>query len=354
MANKKIMIVTVYNSENCGSFLQAYAMKVALERFGYGVAFYKRDVEGTSHAFGPHIKLTLKRLLRGHMKAVKFTIGPWFAFNKAVKELRVCDEKSAFYRETETVLLGSDTIWNFKDLYFRSKADVFLGKFFQDKRVISYAASAGNTEQEAFQEVLRCHGGLGHIAKLLVRDEHTKGLVEAETGQESQIVCDPTFLVEKNDYLKLVPDASIDYRYVLLYYFGEIPEEVKTGIQEFAARHSLKIVSLLKDRKWCDYSIPADPKKMVQYFSSASAVVTNTFHGCAFSMIFERPFAAHDVGKIKVKDLLEKLGEADRLFVDKKGLVDALERYCEVITSGRLEAYRKESLEILRDALRVE
>ncbi len=352
--SNKMLIVTVYNSENCGSFLQAYALKVALERCGCEAAFYKRDTQGTSHAFWPHVKLALKRLLHGQKKAVKFTMEPWRAFDRAVKKLPVYNEKSAFYKEAGTVVLGSDTIWNFMDSYFANKSDVFLGTVFGGKRILTYAASAANTDQATFDKVVKYRGGMGHIARLLVRDEHTRDLVEAQTGQKAELVCDPTFLIDRNDYLKLIPNTTTDFRYILLYYFGEIEASLQAGIQEYAAAHGLKIVSLLKDRAWCDYSIPADPMSMLQYFNSASAVVTNTFHGCAFSMIFERPFAAHDVGKIKVRDLLTSLGEENRLFTDSQGMKQALATVCEVVISGRLDAYRSASMEILQDSVRME
>lgn len=350
--SNKIIIVTVYNSENCGSFLQAYAMKTTLEKIGFEVAFYKRNTAGTSHSFVHRFPAIIKKLVSFNFIGIKFVWQPWFLFEKSTKIFKVCKQESRFYQEADTVLLGSDTIWNFDVPYFRNKANIYLGNIFQDKHLISYAASAGNTSSKIFCETIKNSGGLDNIVRFLVRDEHTKKLLQNETEQSVEIVTDPTLLLDKADYLELIQNEKVDFQYILLYYFGEPDEQLRTSIQHYAKKKNLKIVSLLTYRKWCDYSIPADPAKAILYFNSADGVITNTFHGCALSMIFGKAFAVHDEGKMKVSALLSQYNEKKRIFSNPKEIYDLLEEYCDIMNNGKYDSVRKQSLDLLYDALK--
>lgn len=352
--SNKIIIVTVYNSENCGSFLQAYAMKSIIEKFGFEVAFYKRNTLGTSHSWAHHLPSIIKNLVCLNFQGIKFAWQPWFLFEKATKIFKVCERKSRFYKEAGTVLLGSDTIWNFDVSYFREKANIYLGKVFKEKHVISYAASAGNTSSEKFGEIIKENGGLDNIACFLVRDVHTKKLVQNETNQMVEIVTDPTLLLNKEDYLRLVPNEKIGFKYILLYYFGEPDEQLRSTIQDYAKKRNLRTVSLLRHRQWCDYSIPADPAKAILYFNNAEAVITNTFHGCALSMIFEKAFAVHEEGKIKVSNLLTQYDQQKRLFINSSDIYDLLDNSYKIINNDKFDSVRKQSLELLHKALKVD
>ena len=55
ISDKKVLITTVYNSENCGSFLQAWSLYYVLKLKGYEVAFLKRKPKRTSHSFSMHL-----------------------------------------------------------------------------------------------------------------------------------------------------------------------------------------------------------------------------------------------------------------------------------------------------------
>lgn len=349
--SNKIIIVTVYNSENCGSFLQAYAMKTILEKIGFEVAFYKRNTYGTSHSFIFHLLSVIKKIVCLNFEEINFVWKPWFSFKNATKIFKVCKKRSRFYQEADTVLLGSDTIWCFDAPYFREKAYIYLGNVFANKYIISYAASVANTSPESFHEIVKNNGGLDNIARILVRDIHTKKLVQNEINQTVEIVTDPTLLLNKDDYLKLMKSEKVGFKYLLLYYFGEPNEQLRSNIQCYAQKNNLKIVSLLKHRKWCHYNIPADPCNAILYFNYADAVITNTFHGCALSMIFEKAFAVHDEGKIKVSALLSQYDQKKRLFVNSREISDLLSQPCDIMNNGKFDLIRKQSLDLLYDAL---
>lgn len=352
--SKKVIIVTVYNSENCGSFLQAYAMQHVLKDRGFEVAFYKRSPLGTSHSFVKRVLSTCKMLLLFKGKHIVFAWKQWSSFQKNCKLFKTCDITSTFYRNAEYVLLGSDTIWNFESSYFRKKSDIYLGTIFKNKKIISYAASAANTSLKLFHKIVFQNGGLSHIDYCMVRDIHTKKLVEKEVSKPVNIVVDPTLLLNKKDYIQLISGniyKESKTLYLLLYYFGDFNEELKSNILKYAKKRNLKVVSFLSYRKWCDESITADPKKMIFYFNNAEAIVTNTFHGSIFSMIFEKPFAVYDERKEKINDLLIKYCQQKRLFTDATNLHQILEQAFNISEIAEFDLIRERSLDLLYDAL---
>ena len=90
---------------------------------------------------------------------------------------------------------------------------------------------------------------------------------------------------------------------------------------------------------------------MISYFSAAAAIVTDTFHGTAFSLIYEKPFAVKDAGKNKVSELLERYEESERLFSENTKLPQILSKENRVKVDVRYELLRCESLSLLTKAL---
>lgn len=348
----KAVIVTVYNSHNSGSFLQAYALQTFLRKNGIDVSFLRREDMG-SH----DIKRVLKNFITLFAN-LKFgeawqTLKIWFIYDKTVNRLlSICDQESTFFKEAEYIILGSDTIWNFTSHYFLRNANTYLGYSFSNKKIISYAASAANTSIEKFKSVIDKHGGLSHLSEILVRDSYTKRLVENSTCHKAKIVTDPTLLLDKNDYHPLVKEIDGKYTpYLFLYYFGNISIELQKQIILFAQIKHLKIISMPFKRKWCDLNLTTSPYDMVSYFYYAKCVITNTFHGCALSLLYEKPFAVHDEGKNKVSEFLNAYGESQRLFTIPNSFPEALDKVASSCGDGIYNQIRKKSQKSLLAAL---
>ena len=347
----KILIVTVYNSHNSGSYLQAYAMMIALKKMGHEVRFMEREIRGSSHDKKKVVKGVLTKTRNLHLGQAYYSMREWFVYEKEQKRLSIVPRKSTYYDEADCILLGSDTIWNFDSLLFSQYASTYLGSDFAGKHIISYAASAANTSLEQFENVVNKYGRLLNISTIMVRDKHTKELVEHTTNRAAVLVTDPTLLLSKEDYECHVIRLKTKRPYVLLYYFGNMPEPLKESIVSYANANGLDLVSMPSYRPWCNKSYISSPQNMVSLFMEATAIVTNTFHGTAFSLIFEKPFADHDVGKNKVKELLIRYGEESRLFTDPKDIAFLLTKQNNVVSSGLYETVRLESLRELKEAL---
>jgi hypothetical protein len=348
---KKVIVVTVHNSENCGSYLQAYAMQKTLQQMGYDVAFLYRDTKGTSHDRKRTWINAWALVKHLHFRDAVARIRQWQTYERLQSRFQTCNIGDNFCNEATSVVLGSDTIWNFGENYFRMTANRLLGTKLKEKQVIGYATSVGNTSAETFRKVADMHGGIDHISTLLVRDSHTQNILKDTYQRESQLVCDPTLLLQSKDYAEIssAPHTHIEHPYLLIYYFGSIPEDIRIAIQQYAQTHQMKIVSLLKRRDWCDAFISSSPCNMVSCFAGASAVVTNTFHGCALSLIYQIPFAAHEEGKVKVKELLNTYESADRLFTVGQNLTTILEQ--KLNNTELIKSLARQSLERLKLAL---
>ena len=347
----KLIIVTVYNSHNSGSFFQAYALMKILMSMGHEVAFLKRDVKGSSHDMRKVVKGVLKECIKMRVFQAMNTFRQWFEYNKLQQSFPIVDKSSKFYKTADCIILGSDTIWNFDSKYFLRKASKYLGYEFAGKHIITYAASAANTRMDKFKEVISENGCLSNIDTILVRDKYTQQLVEETTSFKTKLVTDPTLIVPREIFDIYKYTINNNRNYLLLYYFGKVPSELQKAIKDYASEHSLEIISMPEWHRWSNRSEMSSPRNMVSWFSMAKVIVTNTFHGVAFSIIYEKPYAVYDDGKNKVLELLETYNETHRLFTDINRMTELLSNKSNAISSGRVNSIAKDSIEKLKLAL---
>lgn len=320
-----ISIITVYNSENSGSYFQAYALAEFLKKEGHIPYFYKRETKGTSHDFQFILGGAIKRLFGGRFHEAARKVKRYYYFQKAQKKFKVIDTTSAEWKSIDCCVIGSDTLWDFDSAYFRKNREVFLGTKFPDKKMITYAISIGNTPLSCFQNDELISNGMNNLDSISVRDEKTKNVVKEITGKDATIVLDPTFLLDIEEYYSL--EKKIDYSdYILLYCFETIRQEQIQSLLKLKETEGLKIISFGRIRKWADFTVNADPEKFLSCFHNAKYVITDTFHGTIFSIIYKKRFAVLTDEKNKVNDLLNRLDLADRISTDDQTMVSVLKK----------------------------
>lgn len=302
----EICIITVYNSENCGSFLQAYSLMKVLEDAGYDVFFLKREKKGLNRNMIKHSRESAKKLLKGDVWSAKAEWSKFLAFAEAQKKFIVFDEKSRMFRDTKTIIIGSDTIWNFASKFFYEKKELYLGTKFKEKNIITYAASISNTSYDMILKDMDIVEGIKNIKHVSVRDNYTKQLVDGIRDENVPLVADPTLLLTKEHFIKLKRNIN-DSRYILIYHFGKIVEKKKENILKLKAQTGKQIISFGEHISWADKNVVYDPFAFLGYFHNADFIITNTFHGTIFSVLYEKKFADYGADKQKVKNLLEQL-----------------------------------------------
>lgn len=310
MTNKKVGILTFHDAHNYGAVLQAYALKTYIRKIGYDAKIVNYHHKTIPNGFPRE----------GYENR-------WDKFDKFIKELSDYEE-NVYTTEEELEkhdmdfwVCGSDQIWN-TDITRGFNRGFFLD-FETNGKKISYAVSMGIPELPAeYEEEFR--RSINQIDNISVREETLKQYAEKFTEKEVTKVLDPTLLLEQSDYNDLLLDNKYG-DYVLIYALG--PDERLTQIaKKIADEKNVKIIEL-NDKKqenyFCDQVSDAGPDEFLTLIKNAKAIVTNSFHGTIFSIIFGKEF--YTITRLnrnsRMENILDIVGMRDRL-IDKVEEVD--------------------------------
>ena len=291
----RIDIITVFKSENCGSFMQAWALKEQLSSMENSVFF--RDYKSVE------TKLKIRMLiicgLRLKFKRIVDVLKKTAYYKKSRKNFGLVANKD----EADLYFFGSDTLWNFGDKFFRQNIPFFTGAELK-KPCYTYSMSIGSTSEEVFMKQTEAIKNIQKFKKIAVRDSHTEKVISKVYPCEHIVkTVDPTLLIDKETYVKCFSSNDNFYqKSLVIYYFGSISESVWKALEDFAQKRGLKLINigLYGDRK--AQTVTYSPSNFISAFANAEYIFTNTFHGCVFSTIFNKPFATDGIHKKKIED----------------------------------------------------
>ena len=290
MTKQKALIITYYDAPNYGAFLQAYAMQEFLRTNGV-----EGEVLG-HRAYKPTVitKLLDKRL---PLAVIDYRNQIQKRVDEAQRYLNVTAGKG----EYDLAIIGSDEIWNVKNLT-AIHLPAFFRPYARAKKTISYAACAGKC-QGKHMKLLPYTCGIRKLNAVSVRDEYTE-LTIKDFGVENPVrTLDPTFLY---DFGAELPERTIQEDYLLVYTYGLGQEEID-AIQNFARKQNLKIIATGSRCGWADENPVPAPFEWLSLIKYSKYVVTSTFHGSVFSIILNKQFVAIATQSNKVKSLLNEL-----------------------------------------------
>ncbi len=224
------------------------------------------------------------------------------------------DEKAIAALELDTLICGSDQIWN-PDIT-DGLDPLFYGDVSGVQVRISYAASLGRAALEKEDEI-RAADLIGRLDACSVREEASKDYVQQLSGRETACVCDPVFLLDKASYEALTPCRMHKKPYVLLYSVVSNPQMTELAVQ-YARQKNFELIELCagKQRGAIHKQICGiGPLEFLNYFRYAETVITNSFHGTAFAIIFQKEFYAVDnkARGSRISNLLQKAGLSHRM-----------------------------------------
>lgn len=305
----KCGIVTVYNSENCGSYLQAYALSKLLKKNGYEAVLLRQNFSDHSASIRNYLLKLIKTALRGNMEGVKSLVARRKNFRKAIAQhLQIVENADGL----DCCILGSDVIWDVTEGLFRNRHSFFWGTQFCPTKVIAYAPSVGFAKKEDLEKVGFVKKSLDLMSAVSVRDVTSQELLQPYCDKEIQLVCDPTYLIDREDYAAVAKPTDLE-KFIFLYYYGNLPEADREALREIAREEGLKIVTFGGFNSWCDLNLPYDPLLFLSIYDKADYIVTNTFHGTVFSTIYEKRFAVVKTDKQKVLNVLKMCGLSDKM-----------------------------------------
>jgi hypothetical protein len=308
----RIVIVTVYNSMNSGSYLQAYSLYQSLVNvYGNMVYFLKT---GARTPGKDTLQYCVKKALRLDFKAASARKKMYYDLNQYVKKLPEIEFEDLVYEE-DVFILGSDEIWNIQRDCMRDYP-IFWGEGLPLNRTISYAPSINISTKEDIESQDYTIEALNKIRYLSVRDTASLTTLKSVVDRDIELVGDPTNLIEVSSFVQKLEPCTDD-KYILIYIDPiKLTDERIEMIRKFADIKKLKLISFSFQNKWCDKIVNGSPYLFLSYIYHADYVLTATFHGATFSILFNKKFVAFNEKNQKVCELLSTYGLEERMIPD--------------------------------------
>lgn len=348
---KKIAILTFSHAFNYGAVLQAYALKTAIQTLGFQVAC----VDYRS-PFYPDTKWRRKFLFLSK-RAIKFLRGcpfsPMFFYKFMKKYLQdtppiMNEQLSQLNNQFDLFITGSDQVWNFAITHGDT---AFLLDFVTDsKKKSSYAASFGFSYVEEKDKPIFAQL-LPQFKHISVREQAGANIIKELTGTDVPVVLDPTLLLTKEQWQSFATPVP-QKNYVLLYLMHE-NDKILSFAKNLAREKGLPLrcISFGKIKGISCFGCP--PEEFVASFQNAAYVVTNSFHGLAFSINLNKTFFVDLLppswpANSRLEQLLKTTGLENRLL---DNLTDIEAPIDWVSVENRLQAAREKSIKFLQSVL---
>lgn len=331
----EIKIITLYNSLNYGAFLQAFALQSVLSDLGYNPSFYEVNRKMKSEL--------RKHILRKDVRKIPINYIQYLKYKKCWKYLNIDNNN---VETAKACIVGSDEIWNIKNSSFYHAPEYF-GMNLNNKNIISYAPSANITTAEDMKEYDE-NLNFEKFSKISVRDKNTFNLVKTMTQKDVSLVVDPTLLIK--NYSKYEAKINVKSKYILVYGYKFSKSEI-ASIKKLKAKTGFKLYSIGMPQMWCDKQITATIFEFLSFIKNSEMIVTETFHGTIFSILYNKNFASFVNNKSKLCDLLERFNLESR-DASKKNLIPILEEKIDYAKVNKLiEKERKKSIDWLINAI---
>lgn len=378
----KVGILTLPLHTNYGGILQAYALQTVLERMGHEVVVLQNGYDGIIRY--PAYKMPFiwgKRILLDCFKGRHL---PVFLERRRKRELPIVTQNTKKFISTyihtcqvnrladipalgfDAIVVGSDQIWRreyFRRIWKTEITDAYLGFMSGGKNVrVAYAVSFGKKSWDYSQEeTAACSVLAGAFNAISVREDSAVDLCQRYLGVKAEHVLDPTLLLSRQDYIDLIqkanasPNAGKLFAYILDKTAGKTAFVNRVAEKTGAKPYFIDCLS-------SDYSksiekrIVPPVESWLRGFFDAKLVVTDSFHGCVFSIIFGKPFIA--IGNVnrglsRFESLLKMFGAENRLITDLDNC--DLSELCSDSSEERdalLPGLKRKSLDFLMQALR--
>lgn len=301
---KKIGIMTLHYIPNYGAVLQSYALKKVLSNFCKAeIIDYRQDNREKNNSFKSYIKWA--RSGKTFAKIVKMPLHFYrnrylikmrkelqnFYVNRLGLQDRITEEKKEELNgRYKAIVVGSDQVWNPKVL---DGNYTLLLEFFNGKKY-SYASSIGVKELPQLEK-RKYKEYLGSFTYISCREKQGTNIVNELFGENRCItVLDPTFLLTKDEWIEESTDALGLSEYVLVYMarYDKKLFDIAKRIED--SNRVIYIATPAVKAKSSNVDIICDvkPECWLEYFRKASLIITNSFHGIAFSINLNIQFYA--------------------------------------------------------------
>lgn len=304
---KTIGLATFYD-DNFGTCLQAFGLQKTISTLGYNVQIIRYSRCNANFAEPSLLKKLRKYSLITILKYLKNYKGIQLrkqAFADFRKKYLTFNNSTSFYRDSDlselkgkydAFVCGSDMMWSsqFKDDWF-----YFLLGFEDKTNTIAYSPSFGKNSltQDEIRIISPLIRNIGHLS---CREAGGVNMIKSNFGLDALHTVDPTLLLSRDEWNEIINNDSplIDGDYILTYSFlGTTKKGRKKIFNQFKEGEKGKLVILSgaeKQFKKFEYKEYAGPIEFVRLYRDCKFVITDTYHGLLFALIFRKPFVVLD------------------------------------------------------------
>lgn len=321
MKRKKAAIVTL-TVANYGNRLQNLATQWIFEELGYDVETIHNPYEPTYSETKHRLTNIIKKIIGNKRQKLNvFREDVFEAFDhKYVKYSRYWINDTAHRcvldNNYDIFICGSDQLWNPTTENYGANN---FAMFAKNNKKITMAPSFGVTEfpvsrAEEFKQYLNS------FQYLSVREATGAQIIKELTGREATVVIDPTLMIQRKKWeqIETKPQWVGKDKYILCYALGS--QYMMKWVQEIADKHNYKVINLMNNEDQRFYC--TDPSEFLYLIHHCELMVTDSFHGAVFSILFEKPFVVMDRKdefvsmNTRLDNLLEMFGIQNRRFSD--------------------------------------
>ena len=260
----------------------------------------------------------------------------------------VLNSNKSRWEKYNYVVTGSDQVWSSGLVGSKAALQVYYLYFVERDKRVCYAPSFG--VHTLINHYFTHKKGLKGFNKLSCREKSGCALIKKLTGQDAQLVLDPTLLLNADDWRKISrkPDYELPERYAVIYSY-ELPKEYRDIINNIAAAKNLEIIDVFDPDDKLHFL--TGPQEFLYLVDHAEFVFTGSFHGTVFSINFEKNFISFGENDARIGSILSQLGLINRFCANINDIPSGEINYQEV--NEKLNILRESSLKYLRDCLHV-
>lgn len=305
---KNIGIVTITGEANIGNSLQNYAISKVIQKKGNRTSTLLRPFS-LPLSLKQKIKILIKRALK-YNYAFSWRRFRFYCFRDKyikTKNLMRFDSSGQKNIAISGFVFGSDQIWNVALDIIKRDIDFFFGTFASKEKKIAYSASIGTDFIPAEYETYFTNA-IRDFAYISVREEKAAQLIEQYAGRKVPVTLDPTLLLSCREWLKISKRPKYiakNEKFVLVYFLGAVPDTAKQLLDDVCRQYNLRQIDLysewcvgneelLKNRTFKENEYFTNPSEFIWLISHCSLMVTDSFHGSVFSILFKKPFRCFD------------------------------------------------------------
>ncbi len=296
---RKIGIITFHTALNYGAVLQAYALQKSLDSLGmeneiidYRSPYIEKCYKPLFIAEGKIANSIIRGILFGRIIAKKRNSFNGFITTKLKlsKSYDSVEQLSKAANQYKFFITGSDQVWSPTSVGFDR---AYFLPFAHDWQKFSYAASIGKNE---LSESMLCEykKRLDGFTFISIRERSNINLInKIDNKKEVLVHIDPTLLLTKEEWSVIAEESKIDEPYILVFNVEKCVSNIEYA-KRVAKKRGLKLVyinerTVIKDKD-ITYIQAAHPEVFLSLFLNAKVIVTNSFHGTVFSLIFQKEF----------------------------------------------------------------